>query len=45
MKETTVGAIATFSCEYGYRLVGEASIICHNIGVWSRAKPVCRKIG
>lgn len=45
MKDTSIGAVAKFSCNQGYRLIGEASIICHNSGQWSRAKPSCRKIG
>ena len=45
MTDTSIGAVVTFSCSHGYRLIGEASIICHNSGQWSRAKPSCRKIG
>lgn len=45
MEDTGIGAIATYYCNPGYRLVGEASIVCLNIGHWSRAKPLCRKIG
>jgi len=45
MKDTNIGAIATFSCNRGYRLIGEASIICNSIGHWSRPIPSCRKIG
>ena len=45
MRDTNVGSIATFSCNRGYRLIGEASIICRNDGHWSRAKPSCRRFG
>ena len=45
MRGDNVGAIATFSCNLGYRLIGEASIICGSRGQWSRQKPSCRRIG
>ena len=45
MRGANIGAIATFSCNHGYRLIGEASIICGSRGQWSRPKPLCRRIG
>ncbi|XP_052796583.1 sushi, von Willebrand factor type A, EGF and pentraxin domain-containing protein 1-like isoform X2 [Mya arenaria] len=33
---------ATFECEKGYQIVGEASAICGNLGLWQPESPVCQ---
>ena len=38
---TTVGAIATFTCEIGYELLGEAIMQCLDNGTWSDSAPTC----
>lgn len=36
-----LGDVVTFSCQRGYRLVGEPSITCTSAGVWSAPRPFC----
>ena len=38
---TTVGSVISFSCLFGYMLVGPKSIQCINNGVWSDVLPRC----
>lgn len=38
---TTVGSLATYHCEVGYKLVGEAQHICLTNGTWSGTVPTC----
>ena len=38
---TTVGAIATFTCEIGFQLLGEDSVQCLEDGSWSDSAPTC----
>ena len=35
------GAACTFTCEFGYNLIGEDIIACESGGVWSNDIPVC----
>lgn len=37
-----VGALVTFSCTEGHSLVGEASIVCTETGLWSHQPPFCK---
>lgn len=37
-----VGALVTFSCTEGHLLVGEASIVCTETGLWSHQTPFCK---
>ncbi|KAH3729196.1 hypothetical protein DPMN_055162 [Dreissena polymorpha] len=41
---TTYGAIANYSCDTGYSMVGSESIICDSTGHWNKAAPVCSRI-
>ena len=36
-----VETVASFSCDYGYRISGSNSITCQNSGNWNQAKPSC----
>ena len=38
--ETTIGSNATFSCEIGFELIGEATVLCLDTGSWS-GSPTC----
>ena len=38
---TSVGAMANFSCNSGYFLVGEAILTCGGDGTWSAEPPQC----
>ena len=40
---THVGAKATYSCDYGYKLVGPSKRWCQYNGYWSYDKPECKK--
>eukprot|EP00731_Ephydatia_muelleri_P015162 Em0008g882a len=39
---TSIGSIATFSCNAGYSLVGSNMITCQNDGMWDGAPPTCQ---
>lgn len=39
-----VGAVIQFSCSERHQLVGEASIVCIESGVWSHPSPFCEKL-
>jgi hypothetical protein len=40
--ETSMGSIATYSCDVGYLLVGEESRTCGSNGTWNGSQPECR---
>ena len=42
---TQLGQIAIFRCDHGYRLVGQASLVCETGGQWNNAPPACQLIG
>ena len=39
--ETTFGSLATYECDEGFELVGEATRTCEATGEWSGEEPVC----
>ena len=41
---TSFGSTATYSCDAGYELVGEATTTCESSGQWIGTVPVCRLI-
>ncbi|KAH3698415.1 hypothetical protein DPMN_085935 [Dreissena polymorpha] len=41
---TTYGAIANYSCDTGYSMVGHESTTCNSTGHWNKAAPVCSQI-
>ena len=38
---TTIGSMATYSCDLGYTLNGNISRMCQSDGQWSSAQPSC----
>uniref|UniRef100_A0A0K0DVD5 C-type lectin domain-containing protein n=1 Tax=Strongyloides stercoralis TaxID=6248 RepID=A0A0K0DVD5_STRER len=40
----TVGTIAFYSCEYGFKLIGQSKRRCNDDGLWSHDIPVCKLI-
>ncbi|XP_014669248.1 PREDICTED: sushi, von Willebrand factor type A, EGF and pentraxin domain-containing protein 1-like isoform X2 [Priapulus caudatus] len=40
----TYGDSVTYSCEAGYRLVGDATRVCNMSGEWSALEPRCEKV-
>ena len=40
---THVGAKATYTCDYGYKLVGKSERKCLYDGYWSDYEPKCEK--
>ena len=36
-----VDSVASFTCDYGYRLLGSDSTTCHSSGTWSEPTPTC----
>ena len=36
------GMSVNFSCDTGYRLIGEQQITCNTNGTWSSATPTCQ---
>lgn len=42
MTGITFGSIATYSCQIGYRLVGESTRTCQANRQWSGVAPVCK---
>ena len=41
--EKYVGALVTYSCDHGYKLVGDSQRQCEHSGYWSGTKPECIK--
>ena len=39
--DTGLGAVATYTCTEGYRLVGDAIRTCQETGQWNGAEPTC----
>ena len=39
---TDFGSIATYSCDFGFTLVGSNTRICQLGGQWSEKEPFCR---
>ncbi|KFQ11768.1 Complement receptor type 2, partial [Leptosomus discolor] len=39
------GVTVYYGCKYGYELIGNVSINCTEVGVWSRPLPRCKAIG
>ena len=39
-----IGGLATFSCQHGYKLVGDGDINCLSSGSWSAWPPACLEI-
>ena len=42
---TKYEAVANYSCNDGFQLVGDTSRICKNTGTWSGVQPTCAKKG
>ena len=40
---TTLGGKASYSCNAGYNLVGEAVATCQSNGEWSSKRPTCER--
>ena len=40
---TTLDSIATYTCNSGYALLGNATRMCRNDGVWDCQPPVCQR--
>ena len=40
---TTVGSIATYSCDLGFYLTGDVTRTCQSDGYWSGSMPCCEK--
>ena len=40
-----VGSEAQYSCNEGFSLVGDASVICQSDGTWSGEEPICQRGG
>ena len=40
---TKVGSIAKYSCDKGFKLVGDSKRQCQYNGEWSGDEPVCKK--
>ena len=43
MTGVEVGDTATFTCDSGYGIVGDDSLICGSDGAWSNDAPLCRR--
>ena len=41
---TTAGCEAVFGCDSGYRLVGNATLVCQPNGKWSEMEPTCQRM-
>ena len=41
MLGTTVGSVATYSCDPGFSLVGDETRTCQSYGYWSGSVPCC----
>ena len=44
VKSTTFGAIATYSCNKGFTLIGQSQIQCQANGQWSGPAPSCQGV-
>ena len=42
-KSLTPTSVATYSCDYGYILVGEVRRTCQSDGYWGGKAPVCKQ--
>ena len=42
-KETYIGSVAIYSCDYGYKLEGNSRRECEHSGYWSGKQPECIK--
>ncbi len=40
-KDVVFNSIATYSCQYGYQLVGESTRVCKEDTKWSGEEPTC----
>ena len=38
---TLVGAVATYTCDHSFRLIGLGSRVCQENGSWSGEAPIC----
>ena len=38
-----VGHRVAYGCDYGYRLIGSATIVCQNDGTWNAPVPTCEQ--
>jgi len=41
---TTFGQTAIYTCNPGYKLVGDSTRECQTTGVWSGSKPTCKRM-
>ena len=39
---TTIGSVATFTCNFGYKLSHQQVVMCGGNGMWSPASPTCQ---
>ena len=37
------GDVVRFACEQGYRMFGEAELLCDHAGSWNYAPPSCHR--
>ena len=40
--DRVVGSVAQYSCDKGFSLVEDASVICQSDGTWSGEEPICQ---
>ena len=40
---TSVGDTASYTCNYGFELIGSMSVTCTSDGTWSDQPPMCRR--
>ena len=45
LTDTTVGSVASYSCDDGYDLVGDMMRVCQSDGMWSGDDPQCIPVG
>ena len=38
---TFVTSVATFTCDFGYELIGDTQRVCQSDGTWSNMVPTC----
>ena len=41
VRDTTLGAVAIYTCDPSFRLVGVESRVCQENGSWSGETPIC----